>query len=375
LLSKPQFFATTTRNPAHDIPITEQQVEKVIYTTAEAFPTILRRSEIVKSDTISLSPVQAAVERTTRKTQELLGLHKRIASGEDPSSIDRLTEDLLLSVDPNSESSVARYRSLLPSSVSLETTSQEASTAEVEQDEEGEPQLDPMQNSLRIALLDHALAIRSCLGLFNRSAYLATKAEIVPRFEATFGLEIAQLFPHSEGLMSDPTPEPSVNEQLSARQSAFLLQQQQQAVSGAQQNGQMTSEQAEEQNYRRAEEEGQRSRQGRRSSIPWLSRRSSSKNPLNDSSNPGRSQSRQRSRSRLRDFSLTRRLSFRNSDDKLRNTETPTGGERPNGQTFERPSTKQTDYNSMSTADLRKRLNLLKQNQDGRATPTGEYVY
>ncbi|RMY56386.1 hypothetical protein D0863_12997 [Hortaea werneckii] len=375
LLSKPQFFATTTRHPAHDIPITEQQVEKVIYTTAEAFPTILRRSEIVKSDTISLSPVQAAVERTTRKTQELLGLHKRISSGEDPSSMGRLTEDLLLSVDPNSESSVARYRSLLPSSVSLETTSQEASTAEVEQDEEGEPQLDAIQNALRIALLDHALAIRSCLSLFNRSAYLATKAEIVPRFEATFGNEIAQLFPHSEGLMSDPTPEPSVNEQLSARQSAFLLQQQQQAASGAQQNGQMTSEQAEEQNYRQAEEEGQRSRQSRRSSIPWLSRRSSSKNPLNDSSNSGRSQSRQRSRSRLRDFSLTRRLSFRNSDDKLRNTETPTGGERPNGQTFERPSTKQTDYNSMSTADLRKRLNLLKQNQDGRATPTGEYVY
>ncbi|KAI7559611.1 hypothetical protein KC346_g22765, partial [Hortaea werneckii] len=97
LLSKPQFFATTTRHPAHDIPITEQQVEKDIYTTAEAFPTILRRSEIVKSDTVSLSPVQAAVERTTRKTQELLGLHKRISSGEDPSSIDRLTEDLLLS--------------------------------------------------------------------------------------------------------------------------------------------------------------------------------------------------------------------------------------------------------------------------------------
>ncbi|KAI7390324.1 hypothetical protein KC328_g8000, partial [Hortaea werneckii] len=374
LLSKPQFFATTTRHPAHDIPITEQQVEKVIYTTAEAFPTILRRSEIVKSDTVSLSPVQAAVERTTRKTQELLGLHKRISSGEDPSLMDRLTEDLLLSVDPNSESSVARYRSLLPSSVSLETTSQEASTAEVEQDEEGEPQLDAIQNALRIALLDHALAIRSCLGLFNRSAYLATKAEIVPRFEATFGNEIAQLFPHSEGLMSDPTPEPSVNEQLSARQSAFLLQQQQQAASGAQQNGQVTSEQAEEQNYRRAEEEGQRSRQGRRSSIPWLSRRSSSKTLLNDASNSGRSQSRQRSRSRLRDFSLTRRLSFRNSDDKLRNTETPTG-ERPNGQTFERPSTKQTDYNSMSTADLRKRLNLLKQNQDSRATPTGEYVY
>ncbi|KAI7127059.1 hypothetical protein KC352_g31891 [Hortaea werneckii] len=227
-----------------------------------------------------------------------------------------------------------------------------------------------------MALLDHALAIRSCLGLFNRSAYLATKAEIVPRFEATFGNEIAQLFPHSEGLMSDPTPEPSVREQPSARQSAFFLQQQQQqTASGAQQNGQMTSEQAEEQNHRRAEEEGQRSRQGRRSSIPWLNRRSSSKNPLNDSSNnSGRPQSRQRSRSRLRDFSLTRRLSFRNSSDKLRDTETPTG-ERPNGQTFERPSTKQTDYNSMSTADLRKRLNLLKQNQDGRATPTGEYVY
>ncbi|TKA32881.1 hypothetical protein B0A50_01107 [Salinomyces thailandicus] len=355
LLSNPWRFATATRHPAHDVPITDQQVEKVIYTTAEPFPTILRRSEIVKSETVNLSPIQAAVERTTRKTQELLALEKRISSGEDEGAMNRLAEDLLLSVDPNSDSSVARYRSLLPASETPATPSQEDLAAQNEAKKD-EVQLDTMQSALKIALLDHALAIRRCLGLFRRSAYLATKAEIVPRFEATFEPELTQLFPQSGGLMSEPTPEPSIRGP-SARQSSLALHQQLATAAGAQQQG---AQQAADAQRQPPQEEEQRPRQGRRSSIPWLNRRSSSKTDLNGDN--GRSHSRQRSRSRLRDTSLTRRISFFRSggaaEDRARDVQTPTGRGRPSAQ-----QQQQTDYSSMSTAQLKKRLSFLRQSQ------------
>lgn len=366
LLSNPWRFATTTRQAVHDVPLTEQQVEKVVYTTAEAFPIILRRSEIIKSETISLSPIQAAVERTTRKTQELLATEKSISSGRDEGAMARLAEDLLLSVDPNSESSVARYRSLLPTSEVPDTVSQEAESDTLEKEQDDEVQLEPMQSALKVALLDHALAIRRCLGLFRRPAFLATKAEIVPRFEATFEHELAQLFPQSGGLMAEPTPEPSVRERPSARQSTLALDQQ--ATIGAQQAG---PEHAVDDQRPESKSE-QHTRGGRRSSIPWLSRtRSGSKSQMNGDS---RASSRQRSRSRLRDNSLTRRISFfRSSEDKLRNAETPTGERREAG-LYERPMTQQTDYTSMSTAQLKKRLSFLRQNQSPGITPTGEYM-
>ncbi|KAK1028019.1 Deoxycytidine kinase 1, partial [Friedmanniomyces endolithicus] len=91
---------------------------------------------------------------------------------------------------------------LLPASEGADDASEEV-------DLEGKadvPEMTAMQNALKIALLDHALTIRRCLGLYNRSAFLATKAELVPRFEASFGHELAILFPQSAGLMSEPSP-------------------------------------------------------------------------------------------------------------------------------------------------------------------------
>ena len=368
LLSNPQQFATTTRNPALDVPITEQVVEKIIYTTAEPFPTILRRSEIVKTDNVTLSPIHAAVERTVRKTQELLSLEKRISSGEDEGGMNRMSEDLLLSVDPNSESSVARYRSLLPASEVPETDSQEVDPANLDEED---MTLDPMQNALKVALLDHALAIRRCLSLYNRSAYLATRAEIVPRFEATFEHELATLFPQSAGLMNEPSPDTSIKDQQSTTQSATAMDQ---AAAGAP-NG--TEEQP-------AAVEEERPRQGRRSSIPWLSRRSSAKQ-MNGSIENGRSHSRQSSRGRLRDRSLTRRLSFfRSSEDRHRGqSQEPTtpaataADVRPSISTMGRPETQATNYSSMSTAQLKKRLSFLRHSQQvaGGVTATGEHVH
>lgn len=376
LLSNPHKFTITTRHPAQDVPITEQQVEKVIYTTAEPFPTILRRSEIVHTETIKLTPIQAAIERTTRKTQELLALERRIASGEDDSGArDMLTADMMYSVDPNSDSSVARYRSLLPASLVAETGSQEIDPTQVD---EQEAPLDRMQNALRIALLDHALAIRRCLGLYNRPAHLATKAELVPRFEATFEHELSLLFPQSTGMM-----EASLRDTMDGSSDAGVMRKSEPISSKElQTNAEAQSGDVEEQFQHEPSRRGRR-----RSSLSWLNRRNSALRQQTNGMDGGgkqesvsgttrRSSSHRRSNSRLRDPSLTRRLSFfktgSGSEEKSRDVDGGGGALRPNVDL--RPETQATNYSSMSTAQLKKRLSFLRNPAVPNMTATGEYL-
>ncbi|KAK4507047.1 hypothetical protein PRZ48_000781 [Zasmidium cellare] len=289
LIANPIKFATTARQPARDVPITEQVVEKVLYTTAEEFPTILRRSEIVNVETVTLLPIEAAIERTTRKTQELLALEKHIVSREDYSSMERLTEDLLSSVDANSDTSVARYHGLLPASEIADNTS-----GEVDPSLYGREQaLDSMQNALRVALLDHALAIKRCLGLYRLAAYMPTRAQIVPRFEATFERELSILFPQREGVIEDVSPRTSM-----ANDAPPATENKQQASAGAQ------------------EEPEPEKRTGRRMSLPFLRRASSRQgqaNGVEENNNEEGRRSRAGSRTRERSSS---RLSFlrRNSE-------------------------------------------------------------
>jgi dedicator of cytokinesis protein 3 len=200
LLSSPQKFSTTSRQPVRDVPITDQPVEKIVYTTMEAFPTILRRTEIVKTEMSMLSPVEAAVERTARKTQEMIALEKRVVNA-DSAAMNQLSEAILLSVDPNSDSSVARYRSLLPAAATDDTTSEEVDPNAVDFDVAEKPAMDVLQSALHTALLDHTLVIRRCLSLYNRSAHAATRAQLVPRFEASFERELAVLFPGQQNVM------------------------------------------------------------------------------------------------------------------------------------------------------------------------------
>jgi hypothetical protein len=212
LMSSPQKFSTTTRQPVRDIPITDQPVEKIVYTTREAFPTILRRTEIVRTETSVLSPVEAAVERTARKTQEMIALEKRVVNA-DSAAMSQLSEAILLSVDPNSDSSVARYRSLLPAPATDDNTSEEVDPNDVDFDVAEKPAMNVLQSALHTALLDHALVIRRCLSLYNRSAHAATRAELVPRFEASFERELALLFPGRQNVMDfTQAPSPDADE-------------------------------------------------------------------------------------------------------------------------------------------------------------------
>jgi dedicator of cytokinesis protein 3 len=237
LLSSPQRFSTTSRQPVRDVPITDQPVEKIIYTTAEAFPTILRRTEVIKTEVSVLSPVEAAVERTARKTQELIAMEKRVVSG-DSTAMNQLSEAILLSVDPSSDSSVARYRTLLPAAATDDTMSEEVDPNTVDFGDAEMPAMDVLQSALHTALLDHALVIRRCLSLYNRSAYAATRAELVPRFEASFERELAVLFPGQLNVMDTvdvPSPDVEIinpdgqqaNEGAAANESAIVEDSQQ----------------------------------------------------------------------------------------------------------------------------------------------------
>lgn len=161
LSAHPQFFSLTSKRNTSG-PVTEHSAEKVIYATAEPFPTILRRSEIVTIDCFKLNAVQTALERIIRKTQEMAAVEKRVMDGEEDMA-PLLIEALAVSVNPTSESSVARYRELIPSPIFSE-------------DEEPEEiDLQPLENALNIALIDHAIMIKRCLAYFSKSSSQALK--------------------------------------------------------------------------------------------------------------------------------------------------------------------------------------------------------
>ena len=192
LSSQPNRFTVTSRrhSPKHNVK--DQWIEKTIYTTADSFPTILRRSEIISVDVTPLSPLQTAVERTTRKTSELAVLEKRILEG-DESSFFNMTDAIKSSVNPDSTTSVAQYRELLPQ------PDEAGEDDEAEQEEiEGKPQ-DPqfqlLENALKVALLDFASTLRRCLNLYTRPSHLDALADFSSQFASTFAPELAVLAP------------------------------------------------------------------------------------------------------------------------------------------------------------------------------------
>ena len=174
LLSRPNTFTHTTRRKISDVDVKNQSLDKAVFTTAEAFPTILRRSEVITQGTVTLGPLQIAIERTTRKSAELLALEKKVHEGED-TALSSLTDSLMLAVDPDSESSVSRYRQLIESE-------EDAPGSDLEDEDEQPPkQLDPTENALKIALLDYAIAVKRCLTHFSRPAHQATRADLQQR--------------------------------------------------------------------------------------------------------------------------------------------------------------------------------------------------
>lgn len=55
-------------------------LEKASFTTEQAFPTVLRRSDITEWDVIEISPVGEALHEVEQKTRELASFHLRYAA-------------------------------------------------------------------------------------------------------------------------------------------------------------------------------------------------------------------------------------------------------------------------------------------------------
>ncbi|QUC23992.1 uncharacterized protein UV8b_08233 [Ustilaginoidea virens] len=192
--SHPQAFSFTTKRSTSG-PAEGHYAEKMIFFTAEPFPTILRRSEIVETRQVRLGARQTALERIVRKTQEMTALERRLASGDDEAAA-LLLSAVSVSVNP-SEQSVMCYRRLLPDAE--EGDADEEAEAEAEAEAEEEAELEPQDMAIKTALVDHAMTIKRALALFSRStnAMLAEKQEQLHRyFEVTCAAEIAMLAPH-----------------------------------------------------------------------------------------------------------------------------------------------------------------------------------
>ncbi|KAI9885244.1 MAG: hypothetical protein M1823_002949 [Watsoniomyces obsoletus] len=183
-----QFVSTSRRSPL--APGSKQQViERTLFTTAEPFPTILRRSEVIGVADIRLTPVEMAIERTVRKTQELITMEQKVMEGMD-SSPSALLDAIAPSVDVLSETSIARYRALLPEQ--LDQPDGENGSSQ----QQPRPPLDQMSHALRVALIDHGLVVQRCLEWYTRvhgghddSGKLR---EVTQQFEMTLAPELAR---------------------------------------------------------------------------------------------------------------------------------------------------------------------------------------
>lgn len=166
----PQAFSVSSRRNTAG-PVTEHYAEKIVYTTAEPFPTILRRSEIVSVREVRLSAKETALERIVRKTAEMSAVEKRVADGEGGDEAAQLLVDAVsISVNPNSENSMVRYRELIPSgSRPGDTSPGKDSQLQLEDEELGPPELDPQENAIKMALVDHAIMLKRCLATFAKS--------------------------------------------------------------------------------------------------------------------------------------------------------------------------------------------------------------
>ncbi|KAL2264223.1 hypothetical protein VTK26DRAFT_55 [Humicola hyalothermophila] len=193
----PQCFSVTSRRNTAG-PVATHYAEKIVYTTAEPFPTILRRSEIVSVQEVRLSAKETALERIVRKTAEMSALERKVAEGEGGDEAAQLLVDAVsISVNPNSENSVVAYRDLVPG---MSRTGQRSPAAQSGEfgDEMEPPELDAQENAIKMALVDHAIMLKRCLATFGKSGneILTRRVEGLHRlFESTYAPEIAIFTP------------------------------------------------------------------------------------------------------------------------------------------------------------------------------------
>lgn len=173
--SSPQTFSVSTKRDTNG-DVRDHYAEKTLYTTAEPFPTILKRSEIVEIKHVRLTAKETALERIVRKTGEMTAVEKKVAEGQaqggegsDEATVMLLVDAVSISVNPESEASVSRYRELIPGMGSTTPITIRCGSDEDEDEEDAPPEIDAQENAIKMALVDHAIMIKRCLATFAKS--------------------------------------------------------------------------------------------------------------------------------------------------------------------------------------------------------------
>lgn len=208
LTAKPKVFAITSRHDIPQLSITDQTVVKTIFSVQDAFPTLLSYSQITSETKITLNPLQAAIDRTQRKTQILFTANQRVTSkGE--SELGALIETIRASISPDASGSVVEYHKLLivpPGSADGEMgngTVPNSPTDTVGEMGEIGPSVDTLlRQALSVSLTDHARCIETALSTPLISG--STKAQLCVFFQATFALELHTMYPQGDWLTKSP---------------------------------------------------------------------------------------------------------------------------------------------------------------------------
>lgn len=202
--SSPQTFSVSTKRDTNG-DVRDHYAEKTLYTTAEPFPTILKRSEIVEIKHVRLTAKETALERIVRKTGEMTAVEKKVAEGQvqggegsDEATVMLLVDAVSISVNPESEASVSRYRELIPGMGSMTPITIKCGSDDDEDKDVGPPEIDAQENAIKIALVDHAIMIKRCLATFAKSPREVVRKhgqDLQNFFEQTFAPEIAVFTP------------------------------------------------------------------------------------------------------------------------------------------------------------------------------------
>jgi len=110
LFSSSRQIKKTTRDGTEEV-----WLEKTYFTTEEAFPTVLRRSEVVGLDVIEISPLENALNEVELKTKELTALNMRyqaLAKTSQLVTTNVLAMSLNSAVDAPPNTGIASYRQI-----------------------------------------------------------------------------------------------------------------------------------------------------------------------------------------------------------------------------------------------------------------------
>lgn len=73
-------FSSSTQVAKNVVEEEEIWIEKTYYTTEEAFPTVLKRSEVIDTASVDISPLENALTEVTQRTKKLGGLERKYST-------------------------------------------------------------------------------------------------------------------------------------------------------------------------------------------------------------------------------------------------------------------------------------------------------